>query len=52
MEPRATYANYGRYKETDRTAAQVVLQDMLQVRWQEPDHCLKVQEMPRKSDEA
>jgi hypothetical protein len=49
---KSKYANYGRYKETDRAAAQAVLQDMLQVWWQEPNLCLKMQEMPRKPDEV
>jgi hypothetical protein len=46
------YANYGRHQETDSPAAQVVLQDMLQVRGQEPDLCHKVQEVPQQPDEA
>src|SRR5688572_14990209 len=45
-------ANYGRSKETDRAAAQAVLQDMLQVWRQEPHLVIEVQEVPRKPDEA
>jgi hypothetical protein len=45
-------ANYGRSKETDRAAAQTVLQDMLQVRRQEPNLGFEVQKVPRKSDEV
>ena len=51
LAPRAN-ANYGRSKETHCATAQVVLQDMLQVRRQEPDLGLKVQEVPRKPDEV
>ena len=45
-------ANYGRSKETDCTAAQIVLQDMLQVRRQEPDLGFEMQEMSRQPNEA
>jgi len=45
-----TNANYGRGKETDCAAAQAVLQDMLQVRRQEPHLGDKVQKVPRQPD--
>ena len=45
-------ANYGCSKETDCAAAQVVLQNMLQMRGQEPYLGYKVQEVPWQPDEA
>ena len=46
------YANHRCNQETDCTAAQVVLQDMLQMRSQESHLDYKVQEMPRQRNEA
>jgi hypothetical protein len=46
------YADSRRSQETDRTAPQALLQDMLQVWWQEPDICDEVPEMPQRPDEA
>lgn len=37
-------------KETDRSAAQALLQDMLPLRWQEPDIFDKVQKVPQRPD--
>jgi ribosomal 50S subunit-recycling heat shock protein len=45
-------ANHRCSKETDCTAAQVVLQDMLQVWSQESYLCYKVQKVPRQPNEA
>ena len=46
------YADYRRSKEANSPAPPPLLQDMLQVRWQEPDICDKMQEMPQRPDEA
>jgi hypothetical protein len=48
----AKHAYYRRNQETDCPAAQAVLQNMLQVRWQEPDLVIEVPQVPRQPDEA
>jgi len=45
-------ANYGCSKEADCAATQVIFQDMLQMRRQKSHLGIKVQEVPRESDEA
>jgi hypothetical protein len=52
MKGEQQHANCRRSKEANSTAPTPLLQDMLQVRWQEPDFCQQVQEMPQRPDEA
>jgi hypothetical protein len=46
------HADCRRSKEANSTAPAPLLQDMLQVRWQESDFCQQMPEMPQRPDEA
>jgi hypothetical protein len=50
MKGEQEHADCRRYKETDCSAAQAILQDMLPLRWQKPDICDKVQKVPQRPD--